>query len=515
MPGDVKLWDTGPASSWRPGRCRTRPAACRPGVLARRQDPGRPGRADGRVAPRLAVVLWDVDGRRAPRVLRGHRSWVRRWRSRPTARPWPPAAPTDRDPLGRGGRSRVGRIEAAATAGHLAGLLCPTARRWRSPAGRAWACGTCPAAASGRAWTSPGSSRSGRSPSRPTAGRWPSPGGCPRRPGVAVRPRRHPPTLRVELTLERRGSGRPAGDRHLGDLQQRRVLARRPSRRRGRLEGDRRLGCRPDASAISSIGAPACRRTASPSRPTADGWASSIPRNASLIDLSPRRREAGARGRGPSSGRIGHQGDHQDAERPEDEPPAEALESRSSPHRAAQGAEARRGPGSGRDRRSSPESGRRWTASGRSRPGLRSPRDEHGEQGRRRCHQDHDVHEGDRAVAAGWSAWRRAPLWHGLPAVCDQITGRMPVPREWPQSPSTSHPLRYRRRTKRLASSTFVTCDLRRVPFERRPGEPGGEAAEQDRFGQRAGVVERAPRSCRCPGRPRRTGCSDRPRPAS
>jgi Tol biopolymer transport system component len=77
MPGAVKLWDT------RTGKLvATWPVPDEPGgvrALAFSPDgktlAGPVGRTDG-VAPAWPVVLWDVDGRRAPRVLRGHRTWV-------------------------------------------------------------------------------------------------------------------------------------------------------------------------------------------------------------------------------------------------------------------------------------------------------------------------------------------------------------------------------------------------------------------------------------------------------
>ncbi len=180
MPGAVKLWDT------RTGKLvATWPVPVESGgVCALAFSPdgrtlaGPVGRFDG-IAPAWPVVLWDVDGRRAPRVLRGHRAWV-------TAVAFAPDGKT----LASGGTDRTvilwdvaGGREAGASRRPWPGSRRwpsrPTASRWRSPAGRAWACGTCPADDSGRAWTSPGSSRSCRSPSRPTAGPWPPPASMP------------------------------------------------------------------------------------------------------------------------------------------------------------------------------------------------------------------------------------------------------------------------------------------------------------------------------------------------
>jgi WD40 repeat protein len=77
MPGDVRLWDT------RTGKLvATWPVPSEAGgvrALAFAPDgktlAGPVGRMDG-LSPAWPVVLWDVDGRRAPRVLRGHRTWV-------------------------------------------------------------------------------------------------------------------------------------------------------------------------------------------------------------------------------------------------------------------------------------------------------------------------------------------------------------------------------------------------------------------------------------------------------
>ncbi len=78
LPGDVRLWDT------RTGKLvATWPVPDEAGgvrALAFSPDgrtlAGPVGRTDG-LSPHWPVVLWDVDGRRAPRVLRGHRTWVR------------------------------------------------------------------------------------------------------------------------------------------------------------------------------------------------------------------------------------------------------------------------------------------------------------------------------------------------------------------------------------------------------------------------------------------------------